>query len=94
MDRSRALHELPATDAVALRLRDGGFGDHVIAVAVDTEDVQVPALLRIAEAKLAKLIAMPISPSSDGPTERRISPGQEKADPFGRERVGPTALWT
>lgn len=48
--------------AVALRLRDNGFDDHVIAVVLDVEDVQVPALLRIAEAKLARLIAPKVRP--------------------------------
>lgn len=43
--------------AVALRLRHNGFDDHVIAVVLDVEDVQVPTLLRIAEAKLARLMA-------------------------------------
>lgn len=57
MDRSHALGELPTTHAVALRLRDNGFDDQVIAAVLDVEVVQVPALLRIAEAKLSRLMA-------------------------------------
>jgi hypothetical protein len=56
VNRSRALGELPPMHAVALRLRDNNFDHHVIAVALDIEDVQVPTLLRIAEAKLARLM--------------------------------------
>jgi hypothetical protein len=43
--------------AVAIRLRDEGFDDHVIAVATDTDDTQVPATLRVADLKLANLLA-------------------------------------
>ncbi|HEX6489403.1 MAG TPA: hypothetical protein VF137_11115 [Candidatus Dormibacteraeota bacterium] len=57
MNRFEALRELPTTHAVAIRLRDGGFDDHGIAVALDIEDNQVPMLLRIANRKLANLIA-------------------------------------
>lgn len=64
MDRSQALRELPTVHAVALRLRDNGFGDEVIAAVLDVEHVQVAALLRIAEAKLAKLLR---------PSSRRLS---------------------
>ena len=69
MDRSQALRELPTVHAVALRLRDNGFDDHVIAAVLDIESVQVPTLLRIAEAKLAKLVGTP---------SRRLSSGSQK----------------
>jgi hypothetical protein len=46
--------------AVALRLRDNGFDDHVIAVVLGIEDVRVPSLLRIAEAKLRRLMALKV----------------------------------
>lgn len=58
VDRSHALRELPATHAVALRLRDNGFDDHVISIVLDIEEVQVPTLLRIAGSKLARLMAL------------------------------------
>ena len=58
MNRSRALGELPTLHAVALRLRDNGFDDHVIALVLDIEDAQVPTLVRIAEAKLVKVMAL------------------------------------
>lgn len=69
MDRSQALRELPTVHAVALRLRDNGFGDEVIAAVLDVEHVQVAALLRIAEAKLAKLLR---------PSSRRLSSSSQK----------------
>jgi hypothetical protein len=58
MNRSRALGELPTMHGVALRLRDNGYNDHIIAVALGIEDVQVPSLLRIADAKLRRLMAI------------------------------------
>ncbi len=57
MDRPRAIEQLPALHAVAVRLRDEGAGDHVIAVALAIDDDQVPTLLEIADAKLARLIS-------------------------------------
>lgn len=69
MDRSQALRELPTMHAVALRLRDNGFDDEVIAAALDVEHVQVPALLRIAEGKLAKLMR---------PSSQRLSSNSQK----------------
>jgi hypothetical protein len=60
MNRSRALGELPTMHAVALRLRDNGFDDHVIAVVLGIEDARVPSLLRIAEAKLRRLMALKV----------------------------------
>jgi hypothetical protein len=58
MDRSSALRLLPTLHAVAIRLRDDGQSDHVIAVALEIEDDQVPVLLRIANRKLNNLMAM------------------------------------
>jgi hypothetical protein len=42
--------------AVAVRLRDDGRDDHVIAVALEIDDGQVPALLQIAQSKLDSLM--------------------------------------
>ena len=66
MDRSVALQQLPAFHAVAIRLRDDGLGDHVIAVALGIDDDQVPVLLQIAESKLSNLISLDDSPPWDG----------------------------
>ncbi len=44
--------------AVAIRLRDEGLHDHVVAVALGIEDDQVPTLLGIADAKLTNLMAV------------------------------------
>jgi hypothetical protein len=67
VDRSSAVRQLPDVHAVAIRLRDGGFGDHVIAVALEIEDAEVSTLLHIADSKLTNLMALdPISRTSDG----------------------------
>jgi hypothetical protein len=52
--------------AVAIRLRDNGLDDHVIAVAVGVDDQEVPVLLEIAESKLTNLMALDnIGPSGN-----------------------------
>lgn len=56
MDRRRAVANLPIVHAVAVRLRDDGADTHTIAVAVGVEDDQVPVLLKIADAKLSRLL--------------------------------------
>ena len=57
MDRATAIEELPPLHDVAVRLRDEGADNHVIAVALAIDDDQVPTLLEIADAKLTNLIA-------------------------------------
>jgi hypothetical protein len=57
MDRSSAIGQLPTAHAVAVRLRDHGFDDHVIAVAIGIGKHEVPILLRIAERKLINLLS-------------------------------------
>jgi len=57
MERASAIRQLPALHAVAMRLRDDGASEHVIAVALEIEDDEVPLLLDIAEAKLTRLLA-------------------------------------
>ncbi len=60
VDRSAALRELQAFHAVAIRLRDGGYVDHVIALALDLDDDQVPILLQLADNKLANLMSLDV----------------------------------
>ena len=57
MERTSAIEQLPPLHAVAIRLRDGGEDDHVIAVALAIEDDQVRTVLEIADAKLANLMS-------------------------------------
>lgn len=59
VDRSEAMSLLPAVYRKALLLRDGGMPYEVIAVALTIEPEGVPALLKLAEAKLANLLASP-----------------------------------
>jgi hypothetical protein len=58
MDRSSAVRQLPTMHGVAIRLRDEGLHYHVIAVALEIDDDQVPTLLGIADAKLNNLMAV------------------------------------
>jgi DNA-directed RNA polymerase specialized sigma24 family protein len=57
MDRQTALLELATAHAVALRLHDAGAGDDAIAQALGIPVKSVADLLRIADAKLAALLA-------------------------------------
>ena len=52
------MRQLPALHGVAIRLRDEGSDDHLIAVALGLDDDQVPVLMRIATSKLAHLMAL------------------------------------
>lgn len=49
------LGDLPDSLAVALRLRHAGVADSVVAIALGVPVEGVPALLEVAEAKLAHL---------------------------------------
>lgn len=64
MDRSSAVRQLPASHAVAIRLRDGGLDDHVIALALELDDDEVPMLMQIAHSKLDRIMALPVLPES------------------------------
>jgi hypothetical protein len=54
--RARAIDRLPTSYAVALRLRDAGAADELIAAGLGIEAVSLPALLELAEAKLAAIL--------------------------------------
>jgi DNA-directed RNA polymerase specialized sigma24 family protein len=57
MDRQTALLDLPTAHAVALRLHAAGAADEAVAQALGIPVTSVAGLLRIAEAKLAALLA-------------------------------------
>jgi DNA-directed RNA polymerase specialized sigma24 family protein len=57
MDRAEALKLLPEAYARALTLRERGAGPVDIAGDLDIVVEAVPSLLRLAEAKLARLLA-------------------------------------
>jgi DNA-directed RNA polymerase specialized sigma24 family protein len=65
MDLASALDELPEVHAAALRLHRAGTGAAGIAAALGIEVEAVAPLLRVAEAKLASLLAAP-DPSGEG----------------------------
>jgi DNA-directed RNA polymerase specialized sigma24 family protein len=56
MDRENALLQLATAHAVALRLHAAGAEHESVARALGIPVASVPALLRIAEAKLAALL--------------------------------------
>jgi len=56
MDRAEALHALPDTYAIALRLRDEGVQLDAVARVLDVEPEAVGPLVTLAEAKLAGLM--------------------------------------
>lgn len=58
MDRQTALLELATGYAVALRLHDAGAADDSVAQALGIPIESVPGLLRVAEAKLAAVLAL------------------------------------
>ena len=60
MDRASALRQLPAAYARALRLRDLGVDDDGVAKFLDIPAESIPALFRIAEAKLLEISGPPI----------------------------------
>jgi hypothetical protein len=55
MDDPEALDRLPRPYALALRLRDAGVDDALIAESVGVEPEALPTLLKIATAKLDNL---------------------------------------
>jgi hypothetical protein len=55
--REQALEQLPAAYAIAIRLRDSGAPEDVIARGLGTEPEAVATLLDIADRKLAALVA-------------------------------------
>ena len=55
MDRASSLRQLPAVYARALRLRDLGVDDDGVAKFLDIPAESIPALFRIAEAKLMEI---------------------------------------
>lgn len=65
MDLASALNELPEVHAAALRLHRAGTDAAGIAAALGIEVEAVAPLLRVAEAKLASLLAAP-DPSGEG----------------------------
>jgi hypothetical protein len=59
--RAESLQRLPLPYATALRLRDAGIADEVIAESLGVDLDALPTFMRVAEAKLA-------AASDDAPT--------------------------
>ena len=57
--RTEAVRRLPAVYALAIRLRDAGMSDAVIADRLGIDEVALGPLLRVAEAKLETMIGRP-----------------------------------
>ena len=73
MDLAAALNELPEVHAAAIRLHRAGVDAAGIATELGIEVQAVAPLLRVAEAKLASLLAAPDPPAARGPP----GPGQD-----------------
>ncbi|MHB8656758.1 MAG: hypothetical protein ACYC91_02215 [Solirubrobacteraceae bacterium] len=71
MDRDAAMADLPELYSRALGLRRTGAEAAAIAAALDLELEAVGPLLRVAEAKLARLQAVPVPLSSRPPSPPR-----------------------
>lgn len=71
VDRADALDSLPETYAAALRLRDAGSDTAEIARCLRIAPEAVPNALELAQAKLARLLAVP---------EGETTPHIERAD--------------
>lgn len=59
--RAESLQRLPLPYATALRLRDAGIADIVIAECVGVDLDALPTFMRLAEAKLAAAAEEPLS---------------------------------
>jgi DNA-directed RNA polymerase specialized sigma24 family protein len=66
MDLAAAMNELPEVHAAALRMHRAGTGQTEIAETLGIEPEAVAPLLRVAEAKLASLLATPDPPGKPG----------------------------
>jgi DNA-directed RNA polymerase specialized sigma24 family protein len=77
MDLAAALNELPEVHAKALRLHRAGTDSAGIAEALGVEVEAVVPLLRVAEAKLASLLAAPGPPGRHGPEAAGQAPGPD-----------------
>ena len=66
MDLTSALDELPEVHAAVLRLHRAGIAAAGIAAELGIEVDAVGPLLRVAEAKLARLLTAPDTPGEDG----------------------------
>jgi len=51
--RTKSMELLPLPYATALRLRDAGIADEVIAERIGVDPAALPTFMRVAEAKLA-----------------------------------------
>jgi hypothetical protein len=59
--RAESMQRLPLPYATALRLRDAGIADEVIAERVGVELDALPTFMRVAEAKLAAASEQPLT---------------------------------
>lgn len=60
--RAEALRQLPAGHSLALRLRDAGLSEELIAECLGIEAVALGPLLVVAEAKLAAILGQASPP--------------------------------
>lgn len=75
MDRTEALRRIPRAYSLALRLRDAGVCDELIAECVGVEIEALGPLYLVAEAKLAAIIAEAAAVGTGLGQPRQVVPG-------------------
>src|SRR5712691_12138549 len=88
MDLATAMNELPEVHAAALRLHRAGMDAAGIAEELGIEPEAVAPLLRVAEAKLASLLAAPDPPEKGGKPDGGLR-GHQRCLELARDPAGP-----
>ena len=72
-ERAEAMRHLPDTYSLALRLRDAGLDDELIAECLAVEQEALGLLLQVAEAKLAAILEASYDEGTSSPSHPRMS---------------------
>jgi hypothetical protein len=72
-ERAEAMRHLPGTYSLALRLRDAGLDNELIAECLAVEQVALDLLLQVAEAKLTAILEAMHDEGASSPSRRRLS---------------------
>lgn len=72
-ERAEAIRHLPRTYSLALRLRDAGLDNELIAECLAVEQEALDLLLQVAEAKLATILEATYGEGASSPSPPRLS---------------------
>lgn len=81
-ERAEAMRHLPGTYSLALRLRDAGLDDELIAECLAVEQEALGLLLQVAEAKLAAILEARYNEGASSPAHPRLSITGEAVAPI------------